>query len=116
MDTVEHYGAITVFLEEKKNFMHHLEKIMITLQLEGPNGQFLLAPNKILLQKVPCLENPGMESQPANSQRINSRTARVEGSGEAFGAHKPGHLQAAEHVFITCQDLQNSKLLGIRER
>lgn len=92
--------------------MHHSQKITITLKLEGPNGQFLLATNKILLQKVPCLENPGMESQPANSG-INSRTRRVEGSGEAFGAHQPGHFQAAEHVFITCQDLQNSKLLGI---
>lgn len=59
------------------------------------------------------MENPGMESRPANSQGIKSRTPRVEGSGGAFGAHQPGHFQAVEHVFITCQDLQNSKLLGI---
>lgn len=88
--------------------------IMTTLKLEGPNGQFLLATNKTLLQKVPCLENPGMESRPANSQGINRRMEeKVEGSGEACGAHQPGHLQTVEHMFITCQDLQNSKLLGI---
>lgn len=97
-------------MEEKSDLMHHLQKIMITLKLEGPNGKFLLATNKILLQEVPCLENPGMESGPANSQGIKSRTPRMEGSGEAFGAHQPGHFQAAERVFITCQDLQNSKL------
>lgn len=86
--------------------MHHLQKIMTTPKLEGPNGQFLLATNKILLQNVPCLENPGMESWPANSQGINSRMPRVQGSGEAFGAHQPRHLQAVEHVFITCHDQQ----------
>lgn len=112
MGTTEHCGATMQFFWGRKT--HHLQKMMTTLKLEGPNGQFLLATNKTLLQKVPCLENPGMESRPANSQGINSRMEeKVEGSGEAFGAHQPGHLQAAEHMFITCQDLQNSKLLGI---
>lgn len=115
-----HCGALwsyhEVFLGEKRNFMHHSQKIITTLKLEGPNGRFLLATNKILLQKVPCLENPGMESQPANSQGINSGTPRVEGSGEAFGAHQPLDTSRQLSMYLSPANICRTASIWASER